>query len=736
MSISLLKKGMSKLMSWRHGSDRDHEYFSAMNMDDFSNFGKRNAAMKDLSAVKASSLKQALLYVYRLRALQHMSGGMMEEKLAEIIPGSIESFLGLSVSDGYDYDSDSIKLEDIMKFLLQAHENQLEALSDKDEKVFRGGYILLDALGMNEPVYREITRYLAVALEDEETTRLLDAWTDSPSSQDHLEVMSILTRQDLTVLAEAVRNMANAGVVHLVGGSFYSILNDEGVRYTKRIRTLLRQDITSVEDLIRKLCPPLSIDEDIGLDDFDHVRDSLALARRFLESGNRDSGASHVLLVGPPGTGKTTCAMLIAREMGRQAAAVAVEDGDGDQLSDPMRLSDYRLKQALFKVRSEKTLIVFDEVESIFGSPLFPWMNSGSISSKARLTSIMDDARVSTVWIANHTEDWDPAFLRRFGFIVRIDNPPLKTRKAQLQNICASLDLADGFMEELARRKLPVSLVSRAVDIVSADQAEEEIRSVINGYLSALGVPPIAGIRERALPPFDEAYLNLSVPGSKIFSALDHAESLRFLFSGPPGSGKTELARQIADHAGRELLDVKASELLDKYVGETEKHIASVFSRAAVDGSVLLIDEADSMLRSRVGAVASWEVSQVNELLVHIESFSGILILGTNFVDALDEALIRRMDFKVKFLALRLQQRIDLFLHVLRYHGCEEAVLEDGVLRELAEMDKLVVGDFRPAARRLMAMREPFAPATLLRELREEYQARYPRRGIGFAVSV
>lgn len=711
------------------------EYFDENNLKD--NQVTRAATIKDFTAEKATHLKQAWLYVYRLRAVLHLPGSLSENKILDMIPGTnIESFLGFSVADGCDYDSGSLRLNDIFGFLLEAHEKHLSTLSKNDEKVFRGGYILLDALGMSEAVYREITRYLLVLLGDEDTTRFLDDWNDSPSSRDHLEVMSILTRQDFHTLNEAARNMADAGVLHLVGGSFYSILNDEGVRFTKRIQTLLKQDITSVEDLIRKLCPPLSIDEDIGLEDFSHVRDSLALAQRFLESDSRDPGASHVLLVGPPGTGKTTCAVLIAREMGRQVAAVAVEDGDGDQLIDPMRLSDYRLKQALFKVRSEKTLIVFDEAESIFHAPLFPWMNSGFLSSKARITSLMDDAPVSTVWIANDTNEWDPAFLRRFGLIVRIENPPLKARKEQLQNICASLNLTEGFMDELARRKLPVSLISRAIDIVSPDQAEEEIRTVVNGYLSALGEPPIAGVRDRTLPPFDAAYLNLSVPVSKIFSALDHAESLRFLFSGPPGSGKTELARQIADHSGKELLDVKASELLDKYVGETEKHIASIFSKAAVDGSVLLIDEADSMLRSRVGAVASWEVSQVNELLVHIESFSGILILGTNFVDALDEALIRRMDFKVKFLALRLQQRIDLFLHVLHHHGCEETELEDGILRELTEMDKLVVGDYRPAAKRLIVMREPFTPENLLRELRDEYQARYPHRGIGFAVSV
>ena len=130
---------------------------------------------------------------------------------------------------------------------------------------------------------------------------------------------------------------------------------------------------------------------------------------------------------------------------------------------------------------------------------------------------------------------------------------------------------------------------------------------------------------------------------------MDCPESLNILFYGVPGTGKTELAKHIARTLNRKLIVKKASDLLDCYVGETEKKIRKMFREAEEKKAILFLDEADSMLSERAGSEHSWEVSQVNELLTQMENFKGIFIAATNFNDNLDAASRRRFALKLKF---------------------------------------------------------------------------------------
>jgi SpoVK/Ycf46/Vps4 family AAA+-type ATPase len=122
-----------------------------------------------------------------------------------------------------------------------------------------------------------------------------------------------------------------------------------------------------------------------------------------------------------------------------------------------------------------------------------------------------------------------------------------------------------------------------------------------------------------------------------------------FLFEGAPGTGKTLAASVVAHELGRPLLKVGAAQLLDAYVGGTESRIQEVFRDATKSGSVLLIDEADSLLGARELAVRSFEVSQVNTLLHGLEHFEGVVVLTTNFVGRLDKALERRISLRLRF---------------------------------------------------------------------------------------
>jgi len=124
------------------------------------------------------------------------------------------------------------------------------------------------------------------------------------------------------------------------------------------------------------------------------------------------------------------------------------------------------------------------------------------------------------------------------------------------------------------------------------------------------------------------------------------APRLNILLSGAPGSGKTAFVKYLAREVGAQLRTLKASDLISRYSGETEKRIAEAFAEAKENGEILFIDEIDSFLQDRSRADKSWEVTQVNELLQQMEGFEGVMVGATNFADNLDRAVLRRFTYK------------------------------------------------------------------------------------------
>lgn len=124
------------------------------------------------------------------------------------------------------------------------------------------------------------------------------------------------------------------------------------------------------------------------------------------------------------------------------------------------------------------------------------------------------------------------------------------------------------------------------------------------------------------------------------------------LFSGASGTGKTMAAEVLANELDLDLYKIDLSQVVSKYIGETEKNLRRVFDAAEEGGAILLFDEADAIFGKRSEVKDShdrYANIEVSYLLQRMEAYSGLAILTTNMKSALDTAFLRRIRFVVHF---------------------------------------------------------------------------------------
>jgi SpoVK/Ycf46/Vps4 family AAA+-type ATPase len=220
---------------------------------------------------------------------------------------------------------------------------------------------------------------------------------------------------------------------------------------------------------------------------------------------------------------------------------------------------------------------------------------------------------------------------------------------------------------------------------------------------------------------------------TKVVEALRRRGHGTLCFHGPPGTGKTALAEHVAGSLQRPLMVRQASDLMSKYVGDTEQNMARMFDEAQSEGAVLLLDEADSFLRSRRYAERHYEVSEVNEMLQGMERFAGVFVCTTNLFDDLDEAALRRFTFKIRFMPLESAQRERMF--VAEALEGDAARLTGEQRQRLAQLDQLAPGDFAAVKRQVDVLGAAFEPDEFLSQLESEHRVKpgvRQRRSIGF----
>ena len=171
----------------------------------------------------------------------------------------------------------------------------------------------------------------------------------------------------------------------------------------------------------------------------------------------------------------------------------------------------------------------------------------------------------------------------------------------------------------------------------------------------------------------------------------------------------------------------RASDLMSKWVGETEKNIAAMFQEAADADAILFLDEADSFLRDRTMARVEWEISKTNELLQRMERFDGIFICATNLFRQLDSAALRRFTFKLQFLALTPEQRWEMFLNETGLRATDVVISPEQAedwQNKLIFIQELTPGDFATVKRQCNLLETTLTPDEWLDQLSAEADAK------------
>ena len=540
------------------------------------------------------------------------------------------------------------------------------------------------------------------------------------------------------------------------------------MKVSEKLPPVLMREYRDNNELMAVFTRP-SVRSELSLNDFAFVKEDADVLVSLLKNAvaGKEQGVN-VLLYGPPGTGKTELAKVVAQAAGLDLFEVEHADRDGNSLSGRDRYRSLQIAQVFLK-GSQHSALLFDEVEDVFPpisseaaqllarSDQMSAPVSGSVNGKAWVNQILESNTVPTLWVTNRIEQIDPAFRRRFAYHLELRSPPPGAREGLLRKILEGVAVSDAFMAKLTSRKgLTPAQIRTAVRFARLASSPDEkvdgpaMQAILTGGKPAL----MESLIERQLKNADVALGNKAdTAGRKTVTTYDLAmlnvesrfeiprivEALKtrshgaLCFYGAPGTGKTALAEHIAKALDKPLIIKQASDLMSKYVGETEQNMAAMFKEAEAEKAVLLLDEADSFLQDRRGAQRTYEVTEVNEMLQGMERHNGIFICTTNLLDKIDQAALRRFTFKIKFMPLTAVQRETMFITEALAGNVE--LLTTELRTRLAKLTQICPGDFAAVKRQTDILDAVFSSDEFMSQLEAEHRIKpevREARGMGF----
>lgn len=554
---------------------------------------------------------------------------------------------------------------------------------------------LAEFLQLN-PVEQELLRF-AMHLRSEGAMRDLFGYLPKSDLQRTAAIMADLLKQPKNQILSALKKGSKLDAYGLIDRDYRP---DSVHDYLDWGETLDFDEFVTQplnENVLLKSCTEVAQVPSLELDDFAHIAGMKEMMLTYLQQAlKHHQKGVNLLIYGVPGTGKTEFAGLLAQALGISAYNITYMDSDGDVVKAEQRLNYSRLAQTL--LNGKQALLIFDEIEDVFNGSLME--RSVAQKNKAWTNQLLENNNVPMIWLSNSVSGIDPAFLRRFDLILEMPDLPLKNKSALITQLVEG-KLSPAYVQHFAKvRSLTPAILSRTIRVakeLNTSNFAETLLMMFNQTLKSQNKPKIEPlVLGKADYNLDYVACNDNI--HHISEGLKRSKKGRICCYGPPGTGKTAWAAWLAEELDMPLLLRQGSDLLDPYVGGTERNIAEAFESAKRDNCLLVLDEVDTFLFSREGANRSWERSQVNEMLTQIERFEGLMVVSTNLIEVLDPAALRRFDLKLKFDYLTLPQRLDFAKQQAEILGLPLLSEED--LSQIESLNLLTPGDFAAVARR------------------------------------
>jgi SpoVK/Ycf46/Vps4 family AAA+-type ATPase len=419
-----------------------------------------------------------------------------------------------------------------------------------------------------------------------------------------------------------------------------------------------------------------------------------------------------VELLGAPGVGRKAIAGAAARATGRPVTVI-----DLSELPVEARGLAAELAPLVREARMQGSVLVIDNIHAFADGEGQQWIWE-------HLTDRLRQVVGPLVLVGERSPPW----VSRVGRVAIQFHVPFPDAESQrrlwVRHLPPSLRLAPGLsLAQLVKRyAISCAAIRDTADelarldevhqrggLVSEAHVVEVIRTRLAHRLGGLAQVvrttlewSDAILPDEVMNPVFE-FLNYAAHRGQVFTRwgferkLPYGRGLSALFSGPPGTGKTMICSLLAKELGLELYRIDLSQVVNKYIGETEKNLGRVFDEAARGQVMLLFDEADSLFAKRTEVKSSHDRFanlEVNYLLQRMESHDGVVVMTTNSETAIDPAFRRRIRFRVRFPAPDEAQRALLWQGMVPR---EAQLAADVDWRQLAQRYPLAGGNIMNA---------------------------------------